>query len=377
MPLSAEEKALLRDQPDTEAAKKLNEAHRAALAVGDDELRKAMSESQRAKWDELQGAVKATSQAEPQSPAQAWSFHDTTASPQPAWLFHRGDFADKSEPVSLGFLSIVAAKPAERYLAEAQAERLRDDSTYQRASVARWIADVEQGAGALLARVIVNRVWQHHFGEGLVRTPSDFGTQGERPTHPELLDWLADWFVAEGWSLKKLHRLILTSNTYRMSKAWNAQYGEKDPENRLWWRAPYHRLEIEAIRDSMLAISGRLDPTMYGPSIYPQIPKEALEGHTDPGKIWPAFDEKAASRRTVYGEHSPGGYSMTAALSAETVLTFAWEITWYQYRVSPESGQPVRIAERGHDTSEIEASFTRWNSSVDEDGRLVPDLVRV
>src|SRR5205823_10100479 len=100
----------------------------------------------------------------------------------------------------------------------------------RRLSLARWIASPDN---PLTARVIVNRVWQFHFGKGLVTTPSDFGTMGENPTHPQLLDWLADWFVQEGWSLKKLHRLILTSNTYRMSKRWNAEYGGDDPENTL------------------------------------------------------------------------------------------------------------------------------------------------
>ena len=148
--------------------------------------------------------------------------------------------------------------------------------------------------------MIVNRVWQHHFGEGLVRTPSDFGVMGDKPTHPELLDWLADWFMDDGWSIKKLHRLILASNTYRMSKQWNAEYGAKDPEDRLLWRMPYQRLEVEAIRDSMLAASGQLNPKMYGPSMYPHIPPAALEGSSDPDKIWKASDEREASRRTIY-----------------------------------------------------------------------------
>jgi hypothetical protein len=152
----------------------------------------------------------------------------------------------------------------------------------------------------LTARVIVNRVWQAHFGEGLVRTASDFGTLGEKPGHPELLDWLAGWFIENGWSFKKLHRLIMTSNTYRMSKRSNPQYLAEDPENRLLWRVPYARLEVEAIRDSMLAVSGTLDMTMYGPSMYPFVPRQALEGSSDPDKIWQPFDEKKASRRTIY-----------------------------------------------------------------------------
>jgi hypothetical protein len=148
--------------------------------------------------------------------------------------------------------------------------------------------------------VIVNRIWQFHYGEGIVRTPSDFGLMGDAPTHPELLDWLANWFVANGWSIKKLHRLIMTSSAYRMSKEWNAEYGAEDPADLLLWRAPYRRLEVEAIRDSMLAVSGRLNREMYGPSVYPYVPPAALEGSSDPDKIWKPFDETEASRRTIY-----------------------------------------------------------------------------
>jgi hypothetical protein len=147
---------------------------------------------------------------------------------------------------------------------------------------------------------MVNRVWQFHFGEGLVRTPSDFGRNGEKPTHPELLDYLTEWFVKEGWSIKKLHLLIMASNTYRMSKSWNAEYGKVDPDNRLLWRVPYRRLEVEAIRDSVLFVSGKLNREMYGPSVNLPIPREALEGNSDPNTVWKADDEKAASRRTIY-----------------------------------------------------------------------------
>jgi hypothetical protein len=170
-------------------------------------------------------------------------------------------------------------------------------SSLRRLTLARWVASPDN---PLTARVIVNRVWQWHFGEGLVRTPSDFGTAGDRPSHPELLDWLTDWFVREGWSLRKLHRLILSSNTYRMSKRWRPEYGKEDPEDRLLWRFPYCRLDAEAIRDSMLVVSGRLNPKMYGPWTYPEVPKEALAGSSDPDKIWKPFDEREASRRTIY-----------------------------------------------------------------------------
>ncbi len=186
-------------------------------------------------------------------------------------------------------------------------------TTRRRLTVANWIASADN---PLTARVLVNRVWQHHFGEGLVRTASDFGLIGTAPTHPELLDWLADWFVKEGgWSVKKLHRLILASATWQQASGnakggmRNAESGNlrasaiphsEDPENLLLSRFPYRRLEVEAIRDSMLAVSGRLNPRVGGPSMYPEVPKEAFAGSSDPDKIWKPFDETDASRRTVY-----------------------------------------------------------------------------
>jgi hypothetical protein len=177
-------------------------------------------------------------------------------------------------------------------------EPARDSKTSgRRLALARWLTG---SRNPLTARVIVNRVWQSHFGAALVRTPSDFGTMGEPPTHPELLDWLASWFVENGWSIKKLHRLILTSATYRMSTRVDPTYAAEDPDDLLLWRMPYRRLEAEAVRDAMLAVTGRLDRRMYGSGMYPFIPREALEGHSDPNRIWEPFDEAASSRRTVY-----------------------------------------------------------------------------
>src|SRR5262249_56150432 len=113
--------------------------------------------------------------------------------------------------------------------------------------------------------VLVNRLWQHHFGQGLVSTPSDFGANGAEPSHPELLDWLAADFMEHGWQLKRLHRPMVTSATYRQASAVTAEGAKRDAGNRLLWRMPLRRLEAEAVRDAILAVSGALDRTMGGP----------------------------------------------------------------------------------------------------------------
>jgi hypothetical protein len=128
------------------------------------------------------------------------------------------------------------------------------------------------GQNPLTARVIVNRVWQHHFGEGLVRTPDDFGNMGQPPTHPELLDWLATEFVARGWSLKELHRVLLASSTYQMSSRQAGTLAMRiDPQNLLWHRMNVRRLEAECIRDAVLAVSGSLNNQFYGPGVPPYL----------------------------------------------------------------------------------------------------------
>jgi hypothetical protein len=221
---------------------------------------------------------------------RGYFMHEPGPAPPPTHILLRGSAARQGPQVAAGVPAVlVSAQPA--FLPP------DEHTSRRRLTLARWIASADN---PLTARVIVNRVWQFHFGEGLVRTPSDFGVMGSPPTHPELLDWLARRFVEDGWSLKKLHRLILASNTYRMSKRSRPECSAEDPENLLLWRVPYRRLEVEAIRDSMLAVSEQLNPKMYGPSMYPHVPKEALEGSSDPDKIWKASDEHEAARRTVY-----------------------------------------------------------------------------
>jgi hypothetical protein len=161
-------------------------------------------------------------------------------------------------------------------------------STRRRLGLARWIASA---GNPLTARVIVNRVWQQHFGRGIVATANDFGLMGSPPSDPELLDWLAWWFVHEAeWSLKKLHRLILTSNT------WRQTIGGEQAVTQVHLR----RLEAEALRDSVLSVSGQLDRKPFGPAMKPRVPDAALEANTDKASIWKVSPESETSRRTIY-----------------------------------------------------------------------------
>ena len=145
-------------------------------------------------------------------------------------------------------------------------------------------------------------MWGFHFGRGIVDTPNDFGLQGAPPTHPELLNWLASEFVAQGWSMKKLHRLILNSNAYKQSSRLNPVAKQKDPENDLFWRFDMRRLHAEEIRDSLLTVAGNLNPALYGPSVYPEIPKDILAGQSIPGYGWhtAAMKPEDQNRRSVY-----------------------------------------------------------------------------
>ena len=167
----------------------------------------------------------------------------------------------------------------------------------RRRALAEWIASPEN---PLTARVMVNRIWQHHFGEGLVRTPSDFGMNGDRPTHPELLDWLATQFVEKGWSVKAMHRLMLSSNVYRQATSHPdaKRIAESDPDNRLLSRMNWLRLESEVLRDSMLAISGGLNPEAGGPSMFFSVKDEVAQGFQM--FKWYPSDEKAQLRRSIY-----------------------------------------------------------------------------
>jgi len=167
------------------------------------------------------------------------------------------------------------------------------ESSGRRSALANWLTDPKN---PLTSRVMVNRIWQHHFGKGLVATPSDFGVMGERPTNKELLDYMAATFVEGGWSMKQIHRLILNSNTWQQSSAYSEESAKADPQNKYLWRFNRQRLEGETIRDSMLATAGRLNTKMGGPGIFPPLPPGV-----DPRGGWKKNEDTSeAERRSVY-----------------------------------------------------------------------------
>ena len=216
--------------------------------------------------------------------------------PGESYFLRRGNPENKGERLTAGFLDVLARHPdREQHWLTGPAGRV-----LPRQALASWLVDVEHGAGALTARVIVNRLWQHHFGEGLVRTPNDFGARGEPPTHPELLDWLASRLIAEGWRLRPIHRLILASAAYQQSTAHDPRKAKIDPDNRLLWRQRPRRLEAEAIRDAILSVGGGMDRTLFGPAIFPYIPPEAALSATRSPWQNTTKDSPDTWRRSIY-----------------------------------------------------------------------------
>ncbi len=204
----------------------------------------------------------------------------------------RGNPSAQGEVVECGFpqvLTNAAPRITERPGSE--------PTSGKRRALAEWLTAHDN---PVTPRVMANRLWQFHFGRGIVPTPNDFGKLGEPPTHPELLDWLAGEFVRQGWRIKSMHKLIMLSSAYRMSSAANAAGLEKDPANQLFWRFNMRRLGAEEVRDSVLAVSGKLNLKAGGPGVYPPISKEVLAGQSIPGSGWGNSQPEEAARRSVY-----------------------------------------------------------------------------
>ena len=258
------------------------------FAVPEAEILAGLSQARRAERDEALARIEKAKQGiAAASRPGPMAYAGRREQPTPTKVLKRGDVKSPGEVVAPAGLSAIAGVKADFGLAPDAPEARR------RLKFADWLSDPRN---PLPARVMANRVWQFHFGQGLVATPNDFGVSGTRPSHPELLDWLASEFVAGGWSLKALHRLILTSATYRQSSEYRAAAAAVDADNARLWRFAPRRLEAEAVRDAMLAASGQLNPQLGGPSF------RAFTTSNYGATFYHLFDkaDPEFNRRTVY-----------------------------------------------------------------------------
>jgi len=274
---------------DPEKVRVWKAGHEAKLKPLQDQLATAKDEAARKKLS------KQLEELKEEKPPFDWALavRERGPKPLPTHVLIRGNAGSPGPEVQPAFLKVLGGqKPALPVPAPAAA------STGRRRALAEWIANANN---PLTARVMANRIWQHHFGWGIVKTPSDFGRAGALPTHPKLLDWLAAEWIASGWSIKKLHKTIMLSQTYqRSSRARNAKALAVDPGNDLLWRQNLRRLEAEALRDTILGISGRLNLKQGGRGFFPRLSGEVLAGQSRPGLDWEISSPEEQSRRSLY-----------------------------------------------------------------------------
>jgi len=250
--------------------------------VGD--VSKGMTADDKTRWQAITAKYAGLSKDRPADPPRAAAMTDIGPVAPVTRLLKRGSWRSPGDELVPGFLSAFDDRDADATATPASSGR--------RSALADWVADAKN---PLTARALVNRVWQGHFGRGIVASSGDLGVTGDRPTHPELLDWLATEFTRGGWSVKKLHRLIVTSAAYRQSARGDAAGAKADPDNALLWQFPRRRLDGEALRDAVLATAGVLNPKPGGPSVFPELPAEIKAGGW---KVSP--DPAERNRRSVY-----------------------------------------------------------------------------
>jgi len=254
-----------------------------------------MKAADRQKWEGMAKRMAEAEKDKPPEPPTTMAMTDIGPECPPARLLKRGSWRSPGEELVPGFLSVIDDR-------DADVKPTKAGTSGRRTALAEWIASPKN---PLTGRVMVNRIWQSHFGKGIVASASDFGVTGDRPTHPELLDWLAGEFVSPGepgasapggaWSVKHVHRLIVTSAAYRQGSRGDAAGVKVDPENALLWQFPRRRLDGEALRDAMLSTAGLLNPKAGGPSVFPELPAEVKAGTW---KVSP--DPAERNRRSVY-----------------------------------------------------------------------------
>jgi len=263
--------------------------------------KKSLPESEKPQHEKLASEITQL-ESEKRQPTFAMAATDEGANSLPAThIFYQGDFSSPREEVSPGFPTIL-------YPNSLPVSPIGTYSSGRRLALANWVASTDN---PWAARVIVNRIWQQHFGAGLVATPNDFGYSGDKPSHPELLDWLATEFVRQGWSIKKLHHLIVTSQAYRQDSRSRMPQQKLDPDNRTLWRQNIRRLDAETLRDSLLSVSGLLNPGYSGKPIWPPVAEELLHAQPaileaikgdDGGRLqgWYADTIEATNVRSLY-----------------------------------------------------------------------------
>jgi len=283
--------ALATPAEDRTDGQKLNVAQIEKTLMGTPEtLPNRFSKEAKARYDKLNQQVAALDKQKPKPLSTSMSITEKSRVPEPSYFLHRG--SQKGSVMQPGVLSVVQDS---EWPFPAPPEDAK--TSHRRAGFAKWLVNREN---PLTARVMMNRVWQHHFGEGLVRTPNNFGKMGERPSHPELLDWLSVEFMENGWHLKPIHKKILMSELYQMASDDIEANLSKDPENRLIWRMPRRRVEGEIIRDSILAVAGSLDRTVGGEPVFPYIDPSLFQASSK--RTWNGRPDSDPStwRRSIY-----------------------------------------------------------------------------
>ena len=256
------------------------------------ELLARMSDAEKAEHERLKLEIRQLGEQRPEAYPTARTVTEEGPEPLPSYFLHRGDPGSKGSRMDSGVLTVAAWESASYHALPSGAT-----TSHRRRQFAEWIASEKN---PLTARVMVNRIWRHHFGEGIARSVSNFDKMGEKPSHPALLDWLATEFVRSGWSVKHMHRLMMNSVAYRRSSNDVAANLQVDPGNRLFWRMPRQRLEAEILRDQILAAAGTLDRTTGGPAVRPYIDPDLWQSSTS--RVWggKAVGARETWRRSVY-----------------------------------------------------------------------------
>ena len=250
------------------------------------------TDAERQQHEKLRLEIEQLDKSRPEPFPTAMTITEDGRDALPSYFLHRGSPDNKGSLMAPGVLTVASRSDPDFPPAPEQSS-----TSGRRKAFADWVASPEN---PLPARVLVNRLWQHHFGEGIVRSPSNFGATGQAPTHPELLDWLAVEFIEKGWSIKAIHRLMMTSSAYRMASTDIDDNHKVDPGNYFVWRMPRQRLEAEAMRDSILAVAGTIDRTHGGPAVFPYINPDLFQSSTS--RTWPGQPDRDPStwRRSIY-----------------------------------------------------------------------------